>query len=62
MAKDTEATEAVRTFENRLVWFVSFVVALGTRGSMATSAAKIADQALDEYQTRHPAFEIPAPE
>lgn len=52
---DAMAARMLREFENRIVWVASFVTRMA-RGRTAEDAAKDADGALDEYQTRFPAI------
>lgn len=49
-SEDQQAAEIVREFENRIVWLAAFLVC--KRGNLSSSAAKVADEALDEYQQR----------
>ena len=56
-SEDQQAAEIVRQFENRIVWLATFLTTL--RGRTAEGAAKVADEALDEYQGRFPAITPP---
>lgn len=59
MAKneDQQAAAMLRDIENRIVWLGTFFVILRDRTS--EGAAKIADEALAEYQQRFPAIQPP---
>lgn len=52
---DKKGLAMVRSVETRIVWFGTFLVCMA-KGSLASSAAKIADEGVDEYQRRHDAF------
>lgn len=47
---DKKGAALLREVENRVVWLAGFLV--NKRGNLASSAAKAADEGLDEYQRR----------
>ena len=47
---DKRGLDLIRNMENRIVWLAGFLV--NKRGNLASSAAKAADEGLDEYQRR----------
>lgn len=51
---DKKGLAIIRQVETRLFWAAAFLVR--ARGSLSSSAAKAADEALDEYQSRFPAI------
>lgn len=54
--EDKKAAAMFREIENRLVWLTLFVTARATGTSLASFAAKAADDGLDEYQSRFAAI------
>lgn len=51
---DKKGMALIREVENRVVWLAGFLV--NKRGNLSSSAAKAADEGLDEYQRRFPAL------
>lgn len=51
---DKKGLAIVRQVETRLFWVAAFLVR--ARGNRSSSAAKAADEALNEYQSRFPAI------
>lgn len=57
---DKKAAAMFREVENRLVWLAAFLVRTAS-GGLTKETAKLADEALDEYQTRFPAIPADGP-
>lgn len=56
MAKDAQASAIVRDIENRIVWLAAFL----RHPKHPDEAARLADSALDSYQSRFEPLDVPA--